>query len=38
MPFSNLGLSEDLLITISNQEYLKPYPIQEEVIPAILKK
>lgn len=38
MPFSKLGLSEDILKILINQEYLKPYPIQEEVIPAVLKK
>ncbi len=38
MPFSKLGLSEELLKTLSNQEYLNPYPIQESVIPAVLQK
>ncbi|MFC5411750.1 DEAD/DEAH box helicase [Larkinella bovis] len=37
MSFSALGLSEPLLKAIVAQEYTKPYPIQQEVIPAILK-
>lgn len=38
MPFSAFGLSAELLKTISNQQYAQPYPIQEQVIPAVLKK
>jgi ATP-dependent RNA helicase RhlE len=37
MPFSKLGLSEELLKAVNNQNYKKPYPIQQEAIPAILK-
>jgi ATP-dependent RNA helicase RhlE len=36
MSFSSLGLSEPLLKAIANQNYAKPYPIQQEAIPAIL--
>jgi len=38
MSFSALGLSDILLQNLSNQKYTKAYPIQEEAIPAILKK
>jgi len=38
MPFSSLGLSPALLKKISEQNYTKPYPIQLEAIPAILKR
>jgi ATP-dependent RNA helicase RhlE len=37
MSFSNLGLSEPLLAALAEQGYTTPYPIQQEVIPAILK-
>ncbi len=37
MPFSTFGLSSELLKTIANQQYTQPYPIQEKVIPAVLK-
>lgn len=37
MPFSALGLSKPLLKAITNQQYTKPYPIQQEAIPAILQ-
>ena len=36
MPFSALGLSSELLKSITAQGYVKPYPIQEQAIPAIL--
>ena len=36
MTFSDLGLTDALLATISKMAYEKPYPIQEAVIPAIL--
>lgn len=36
MSFSSLGLSKELLKAVSEQNYSKPYPIQEEAIPAIL--
>jgi ATP-dependent RNA helicase RhlE len=36
MPFSKLGLSDDLVITLAEQKYTQPYPIQQEAIPAIL--
>ncbi len=37
MPFTSLGLSQDLLNTLSEQNYKQAYPIQQEVIPAVLK-
>ena len=37
MPFSSFGLSPALLNVLSKQNYRKPYPIQLEVIPAILE-
>jgi ATP-dependent RNA helicase RhlE len=36
MSFTNLGLSSSLLKAIKEQNYEKPYPIQEQAIPAIL--
>lgn len=38
MPFSSLGLSPSLLKAIVAQNYTQPYPIQQEVIPAILNR
>ena len=38
MPFSALGLTPELLKTLAEQNYERPYPIQEQVIPAILKR
>ncbi|MEI7505133.1 MAG: DEAD/DEAH box helicase, partial [Paludibacter sp.] len=38
MSFSELGLPSSLLKALENQNYSQPYPIQIEVIPAILKK
>ncbi|MDD2564583.1 MAG: DEAD/DEAH box helicase [Salinivirgaceae bacterium] len=38
MSFSALGLSERLLQVISNQGFTQPFPIQKEVIPAIIQK
>jgi len=38
MPFTSLGLSPALLKALADQNYTQPYPIQTEVIPAILKK
>jgi ATP-dependent RNA helicase RhlE len=38
MPFSKLGLSPHLLNTLLKQNYAAPYPIQQEAIPAIIKK
>ena len=37
MPFSSFGLTPALLKVLADQNYLQPYPIQQEVIPAILK-
>ncbi|RAJ95779.1 ATP-dependent RNA helicase RhlE [Larkinella arboricola] len=37
MSFSSLGLSEPLLKAIAAQQYINPYPIQQEAIPVILK-
>ncbi len=36
MPFSSLGLSPSLLKVLAAQNYVQPYPIQQEAIPAIL--
>ena len=38
MSFTSLGLSSSLLKTLSDQNYIKPYPIQQKAIPAILNK
>ena len=37
MPFSNLGLSDVLVKALIEQKYTKPYPIQEQVIPEVIK-
>jgi ATP-dependent RNA helicase RhlE len=36
MSFKSLGLSETLLKAIAEQNYIEPYPIQSQAIPAIL--
>ena len=36
MPFSSLGISKHLIKGLEKQKYLKPYPIQEKTITAIL--
>jgi ATP-dependent RNA helicase RhlE len=38
MPFSSFGLSPALLAILADQNYVQPYPIQKEVIPAILNR
>jgi ATP-dependent RNA helicase RhlE len=38
MPFTSLGLPASLLKALTDQNYVQPYPIQAEAIPAILKK
>ena len=38
MPFSSFGLFPALLKVLAAQNYVQPYPIQQEAIPAILKK
>ena len=38
MPFASLGLSPSLLKALAAQNYQVPFPIQQEAIPAILKK
>jgi len=38
MSFSSLGLSPALLKKVAEQNYIEPYPIQQEAIPAILKR
>ena len=38
MPFTSLGLSSALLNRLAQQNYEQPYPIQQQAIPAILKK
>lgn len=37
MPFSKLGLSQNLLHSLALNKYEKPYPIQQEAIPAIIE-
>ncbi|MDP3432736.1 MAG: DEAD/DEAH box helicase, partial [Bacteroidota bacterium] len=37
-PFSSFGLSPGLLKILAAQNYAQPYPIQQEAIPAILKR
>ncbi|MEA1956085.1 MAG: DEAD/DEAH box helicase [Campylobacterota bacterium] len=38
MPFSKLGLSDKILSTLKKSGFSKPTPIQEKVIPLVLKK
>ncbi len=38
MPFTSLGLSPALLKAIADEQFLKPTPIQEQVIPSIINK
>ncbi|MEN8121475.1 MAG: DEAD/DEAH box helicase [Bacteroidota bacterium] len=38
MSFTSLGLSDSLIKVLANQNYPKPYPIQQKAIPAILNK
>ncbi len=38
MPFSSFGLPPALIKVLADQNYSQPYPIQKEVIPAILKR
>ena len=38
MPFTSFGLSPSLLNELANQNYIQPYPIQKEAIPAILNR
>ncbi len=38
MPFSILGLSPSLQKILATQNYIEPYPIQQQVIPAILNR
>lgn len=38
MTFSDLGLSAALLKAIHDLQYEKPYPVQEQAIPALLKR
>ena len=37
MSFSTLGLSKPLVDAAAEQQYAKPYPIQQEAIPAVLR-
>lgn len=37
MTFRNLGLVSDLLRAVTEQGYIKPTPIQQQAIPAILQ-
>ncbi|MFB0907929.1 MAG: DEAD/DEAH box helicase, partial [Spirosomataceae bacterium] len=36
MPFQDLGLSDEILQVLQEQNYAEPFPIQEQAIPAIL--
>lgn len=38
MPFASLGISESLCAVLQRENILTPYPIQTEVIPAVLSK
>ena len=38
MSFDTLGLAPSLLNALASQKYLKPYPIQEKAIPAVLRR
>lgn len=38
MPFSSFGLAPSLLKALAGLNYSQPYPIQQEAIPAILKR
>jgi ATP-dependent RNA helicase RhlE len=38
MPFTSFGLSPSLLKALAGQNYIQPYPVQLEVIPAILNR
>ncbi len=38
MPFSSFGLSSVLVKALAVQNYTQPYPIQKEVIPAVLER
>lgn len=38
MPFSKFGLSPALLRVLATQNYTRPFPIQQEAIPAILER
>ena len=37
MSFTSLGLSRSLLNAIKDQKITKPFPIQEQAIPAVLQ-
>ncbi|GAB3543000.1 DEAD/DEAH box helicase [Spirosoma fluminis] len=37
MSFASLGLSEPLVNAVADQQYTRPYPIQQDAIPAILR-
>jgi len=37
MPFATLGLSSSLVTALTENQYTRPYPIQEQVIPPVLK-
>lgn len=38
MPFTSLGLSPTLLKALAGEKYTKPYPIQQQAIPAIIRQ
>ncbi len=37
MPFTQLGLSAELLRAVSEEGYTKPTPIQQQAIPVVLE-
>jgi len=37
-PFSSFGLAPELLKLLAEKQYIKPYPIQDEVIPAVIDR
>ena len=37
MPFKSFGFSSALLNTIEDQGFTEPYPIQQKVIPSVIK-
>lgn len=38
MPFTSFGLAPSLLNALASQNYVQPYPIQSETMPAIIKR
>jgi ATP-dependent RNA helicase RhlE len=38
MSFESLGLSHNIIRSVKKLGYLKPFPIQEQAVPVILRK